>query len=129
MFILKDKIVGGYRFKERTFYGTKHLGTDYRAKSGTECYAPFDGVITYEGYGVQGGNTIWFKPNGRDVIIRLMHLSKFKASGKVKKGQVIALTGNTGLLTKAPHLHIDISKGTVKLNDINNFLDPEKYPW
>lgn len=131
MFPLKQKKIGGYEFGEKTFYSDHHLGTDYTASTGTPLYAPFTGVITKVMTGTEGGKTIWFKPDKDNVIMRFMHLSEFKRNNgtMVEEGDVIGLTGNTGSMTKAPHLHLDISKSYVKLNDFNNFIDPEKYEW
>ena len=129
MFPLKERKIGGYKFGQKTWYSAHHLGVDYVAKKGTELYAPFDGEVIKKFWGVQGGNTIWFKPTGQNVIIRFMHLSDFVGGGEVKSGQVIGHTGNTGATTTGAHLHLDISKGNVNIWDFNNFLDPEKYDW
>jgi hypothetical protein len=130
MFVLKQRKIGGYEYAEKTFYSAHHLGTDYTAKTGTPLYAPFDGVVEKIMTGTEGGKTIWFKPDNANVLMRFMHLDEFRCKvGKVKEGDTIALTGNTGKMTKAPHLHLDISKGYLKLGDFSNFLDPEKYKW
>jgi GH25 family lysozyme M1 (1,4-beta-N-acetylmuramidase) len=129
MFPLKQRKIGGYKFSERTWYSSRHLGSDYSAAKGTPLYAPFDGEIIKRFWGVEGGNTIWFKPSGQNVIIRLLHLSAFNARGKVKSGQIIGYTGNSGSLTKVAHLHLDISKGSVNIWDFNNFVDPETFDW
>jgi murein DD-endopeptidase MepM/ murein hydrolase activator NlpD len=129
MFPLREKKIGGYLFGRKTWYSSRHLGVDYVAAKGTSLFAPFDGEIVKRFWGVQGGNTIWFKPDGQNVVIRFMHLSAFNANGKVKSGQIIGYTGNTGSLTKGAHLHLDISKGTVNIWNFANFLDPEKYDW
>ena len=126
-FPLKKREVSGYEFKEKTFYSAHHLGTDYRA-SYVPLYAPFDGEIVRVFEGKQGGITIWFKYD--KYIIRFLHLSGFVSNrGKVNEGDVIGTTGNSGSLTKSPHLHIDISKNEVQLNNINNFLNPETFIW
>lgn len=129
MFPLLKRKIGGYTFGQPTFYSSFHLGTDYQAKN-DNLYAPFDGVLLRQFYGHDGGNTIWFRPNHDDVIIRFMHLSRFlRPQGKqVKQGEKIAITGNTGITTK-PHLHLDISKHSVQINNKYNFIDPEKYDW
>lgn len=130
MFPLKNRKIGGYRWGEKTFYSEHHLGTDYSAEEGTPLYAPCDGEIIREFTGEQGGLTIWFRPDNENVLIRFMHLSKFiEPIGKVKECAIIARTGNTGKLTKAPHLHLDISKENLDISDFSNFIDPEKYAW
>jgi len=124
------RVATKYHFGERTFYSSRHLGQDYEAVKGTELYAPSDGEIVKAFWGVQGGNTIWFKPDRQNVIIRFMHLLDINRGVKsVKEGQVIGHTGNTGSLTSGNHLHCDISKGTVNIWNFSNFLDPEKYNW
>lgn len=130
MFPLRERKIGGYKFGQATWYSKHHLGVDYVAQKGTELFAPFDGEVVKSFWGVQGGNTIWFKPNGQNVIIRFMHLSDMnKSLVHVKSGQVLGHTGNTGSLTRGAHLHLDISKGTVNIWNFSNFLDPEKYDW
>ena len=131
MFPLNKRKVGGYSFGQKTFYSAHHLGTDYSSSLGTKLFAPFYGTVTGVMTGIEGGKTIWYKPNNNDVVMRFMHLSEFKCKvgQKVKMGDLIALTGNTGKLTKAPHLHLDISKHSVQINNFSNFIDPEKYNW
>ena len=128
MFPLKKRKIGGYKFLEKTFYSAHHLGVDYSAHY-NKLYTPFDGKIVRTLNGKQGGLTIWLEY--KNYIIRFLHLSEIrcKTGEKVKKGQTIGITGNTGKLTTAPHLHLDISKNSVQLKNINNFIDPEKFNW
>jgi hypothetical protein len=133
MFPLSKREVGGYRFNVRTWYSLHHLGVDYRAVN-VPLYAPSDGEIIYEGYGPQGGNMIYFRPDKATVIIRFLHLSKYSApKGRVVKGQEIGITGNSGMLSTGPHLHLDINVNPAALLsgnlDIANFIDPEQYEW
>jgi len=130
MFPLNERVIGGYKFGERTWYTSKHLGTDYRARY-VPLYAPFDGEIVAELKGVQAGLAIHFVPDHDNVTMRFLHLSEFKApKGRVTKGQLIAITGNTGFLTTGAHLHLDITVGrSVNINDFSRFIDPEGYNW
>jgi len=129
MFPLKSRLISGYRFGQRTWYTKKHLGVDYSANF-EPLYAPFDGIIERQFKGKQGGKTIWFKPKGQDIIIRFMHLSEFKTNVIVKQGDIIAITGNSGLFTTGVHCHIDISKNNyVNIYNFNNFINPELYDW
>ncbi|SIN85777.1 Peptidase family M23 [Sulfurivirga caldicuralii] len=88
-----------------------HKGIDYRGKLGDKIIATADGVVEYAGYHKSSGY-------GNMVLIdhafgfRTLygHLKKVlvKNGQVVKKGDVIALMGNTGLST-GPHLHYEIS--------------------
>lgn len=119
MFPLKKRKIGGYLFGQKTYYGTKHTGTDYEAVY-VEYYAPFDGnVIT--GEGPEGGKYLTLtRPNGHQLTAR--HLSKHIKKGPVKKGDLLAITGNSGALTTNAHLHQEVMIS-------GQLTDPEKYPW
>jgi hypothetical protein len=126
MFPLKKRLIGGYQFGQKTYYSNFHLGTDYYAKY-VPLYAPFNGSIVHT-KGKEGGEMIYFKPDGQDVIIRFLHLDKVYKTGKVKEGEEIAKTGNSGE-SSTPHLHLDISKHVININDPRNFINPERFDW
>ncbi len=88
---------------------------------------PFSGRIK-KLHGIQGGNTILVYPFKQDIIIRMLHCKVVKPSGSYKEGEVIGWVGNTGL-SRACHLHLDISRNKVNIWNINNFIDPEKFNW
>lgn len=121
-----DSVGRGYKFKQPTFYSSAHLGLDLSCPSGTPVYAPFDGSATSNPF-KEGGNVIDFRAKG--YVFRLLHLLNVVKTGPCKEGDLIGHTGNTGTLSDGAHLHIDISIGTVQVNNINNFLDPEKFNW
>ena len=81
-----------------------HYGTDFAVPTGTPIVAPEDGVVWMAGWNGDAGNMVAI--NSGNVQHKLMHLSqvKVKPGEKVKKGQVVGLSGNTGLST-GPHLH------------------------
>lgn len=121
-----DKYERGYKFREKTWYSQYHLGLDICCPSWTPLYAPFNGVSKDNSF-TEGGNVIDFYANG--YVFRMMHLAKISKTGEVKEGELIGYTGNSGTLTTGSHLHIDISKNSVQINNINNFLDPETFNW
>lgn len=92
--------------------GYVHQGVDIRAAEGTPIFAIADGVVTKaapdsKGVNAGGGHMIIVSfENG--VEGRYMHLSSYgvKAGDKVRAGQVIGFTGNTGEST-TPHLHFE----------------------
>lgn len=127
MFPLKSNKIVGYAYGVPTFYNSFHKGCDY-GNLNDEIYAPFDGKVI-KTWGDEGGNTILFYPTGKTEMIRFLHCKSILKTGQVKEGEVIGIVGQTGL-TKGAHVHIDISKnGKLELNNISNFLDPEKYDW
>lgn len=96
--------------QERTGYS--HEGIDIRAAEGTPIYAIADGIVIKaapDSKGVEnGGGHMIFVDFGDGVEGRYMHLSSYgvKAGDKVKAGQVIGFTGNTGD-SSTPHLHFE----------------------
>jgi len=121
-----DTYSRGYEFKEKTSYSAQHLGLDIMCPAWTPLYAPFDGTSTFNPFN-EGGNVIDFKANG--LVFRFMHLARVVKTGSCKAGDIIGYTGNSGTLSTGAHLHVDISKSTVQIYNINNFLDPETFNW
>ena len=85
-----------------------HKGVDFKASIGTPVYAPADGTVYFSGYQRAAGNYIIIEHNNGYKTV-YMHLSKrhVKKGQKVKLGQLIAKSGNTGR-TSGPHLHYEI---------------------
>lgn len=124
------KIKRGYKFGEKTFYSARHLGTDYLVPSGTPVFAPMNCEVMRAGNFPEGGNTIHvsFSKRGQGkLVMRCMHLSKMSAKGKYGAGEILGYTGNTGRLTKGPHLHLDLSRNKVMTKNFQNFTDPERF--
>jgi len=100
----------GYRIHPTLGKREFHRGSDMKAKMNTPVYAPADGIIEYAGYHKKSGF-------GRLVIIQHAfgfrtyygHLNKIviKSTKFVKKGDLIAYTGNSGM-SNGPHLHYEI---------------------
>ena len=85
-----------------------HQGQDITVKTGTPIYAPADGIVKRAYYAGGFGNHIKLQ-HGAGYTTLYAHLSKIKVKHgqKVKRGDIIGLTGNTGRST-APHLHYEI---------------------
>ncbi|WP_239469636.1 peptidoglycan DD-metalloendopeptidase family protein, partial [Staphylococcus sp. GDB8P47P] len=95
------------------FNGGRHYGIDFGMPTGTKIRALTDGTITQAGaVSGGGGNQITLKEPGGKYFQWYMHLSKIlaKQGQKVKTGDVLGLSGNTGNST-TPHLHIQRMKG------------------
>ena len=87
---------------------TFHKGIDLAAPKGTPIYASADGTIKFAGTGTGYGLYIRITHDG-GVETRYGHCSQLlvKKGDTVKKGQVIALVGNTGVSSGA-HLHFEV---------------------
>ncbi len=96
-----------------------HRGTDFRVISGTPVRAANDGQVVLARPLFFEGNCIVLD-HGEGLKTIYMHLSEIqvKDGERVKKGQIIALSGGTGRAT-GPHLHLAVRwEGT--------YLDPTK---
>ena len=97
-----------------------HHGMDFKVDVGTPIVSTFDGVVTRTNWNWNAnGNCIEVK--GADgVLAKYLHLSenKVKAGDRVKAGDVVALTGNTGHST-GPHLHYQLNRGDKVLDPID----------
>ncbi len=85
-----------------------HKGIDWAIPTGTAVYASCGGTVAKAGWGSGYGYVVYLNhEDGRQT--RYGHLSKVlvKAGQKVKQGDKIALSGNTGVST-GPHLHFEI---------------------
>jgi hypothetical protein len=97
--------------------GEHHDGLDLRATSGTPIYAAADGKVIYAAAKIRGyGRMIVLRHGGRLSTI-YAHNSKLyvKPSQQVRRGQLIALSGNTGHST-GPHLHFEVREGVTAIN-------------
>lgn len=85
-----------------------HKGVDFALPVGTPIIAPADGVVEHIAYQARGaGRYIKIRHGGQYTTV-YMHLSRqlVKVGQQVRKGERIALSGNTGGST-GPHLHYE----------------------
>ena len=121
-----------FKGKRKSHHGTRtHDGVDIVARSGTPIIAAADGTVTRvmdqgkKGYGRRIDIT-----HVDGFMTRYAHLSRWivKPGQKVRKGQIIGYSGNTGASSGA-HLHFEACKlrsGENRCNDAN-VVDPLKY--
>ncbi|MGL5393518.1 MAG: peptidoglycan DD-metalloendopeptidase family protein [Shewanella sp.] len=84
-----------------------HNGTDFSVPIGTKVVAPGDGVVSLVTDHQFAGKYVVIDHGGK-YRTRYLHLSKslVRKGQRVSRGQVIALSGNTGRST-GPHLHYE----------------------
>jgi murein DD-endopeptidase MepM/ murein hydrolase activator NlpD len=85
-----------------------HGGIDFGVKMGTEVHACADGLVTLAEFRIVTGNSIAIEhwPGLYSLYYHLDSL-KVKVGDPVRQGEVIGLSGSTGLST-GPHLHWEI---------------------
>ena len=95
-----------------------HLGIDYAAPRGTPVKAAGRGKVIFVGRKGGYGKTVIIRHEGGYKTL-YAHLKKYRRGlrrGKyVKKGQVIAYVGSTGMST-GPHLHFGLYRGSRAIN-------------
>jgi len=104
-----------------------HTGRDYAVPAGTPVRAAADGIIRHSSWFTDNylANPWWLTRYGGDMIVLdctdafgrsdtmptfvYAHLSNSIAEvgQRVKKGQIIALSGNSGTATSGPHCHVE----------------------
>ena len=118
-------VTSGFGYRKSPFTGLreKHEGWDIGARFGSAVRATADGMITVAGRERGYGKLIEID-HGYGVVTRYGHNSKnlIKVGSKVKRGQIVALVGNTGRST-GPHLHYEVLVNGVPANPKNYILD------
>lgn len=112
----------GFGMRRDPFTGqtSLHKGMDIAVGEGNAVKATGDGTVIVTGKHSRAGNMVKID-HGRGVVTTYMHLSHIdvKAGDNVRRGDIIAETGNTGRST-GPHLHYEVT-----LNGIPQ--DPKRF--
>jgi murein DD-endopeptidase MepM/ murein hydrolase activator NlpD len=106
----------------RMFNGTltsRHLGVDFRGKTGEPIVAANRGVVALVANFFLAGNVVYID-HGDGVVTAYFHMSKpLVAKGDtVARGQTIGLIGSTGRVTAA-HLHWSARYGALTVNPLD----------
>lgn len=115
-------ITSTFSYRQCPFTGKRefHKGLDIANQQGTPIVATADGVISFAGENGSLGRVVVID-HGHGITTRYAHLQKDikKRGDRVKRGEKIALMGNTGRST-GPHLHYEVRLNGVPVN-------PDKY--
>lgn len=106
--------------------GHRHQGNDIFARFGAPVLAVTDGELFKVGTLPVSGNRLWLRSDAGDEFF-YAHLSAFSPAAvngrRVKAGQVLGFTGNTGDAEPTPpHVHFEIHPGGGKAIDPNAIL-------
>ena len=126
------RMASGYGWRVDPVYHIRrfHEGMDFSAPIGTDIYATGNGVVTFSGWRQGYGETIEID-HGFGYSTRYAHCHKLfaRVGKKVKRGDVIALVGNTGKST-GPHVHYEVHYNGRPIDPRNYYfydLSPEDY--
>jgi murein DD-endopeptidase MepM/ murein hydrolase activator NlpD len=110
-----------------------HQGLDIWVPVGTPVLAMADGVavrVQATDDGDPGGVRVALRhPSG--LVSRYMHLSRaaIPVGQRVRKGQIIGYSGNTGVGSTGPHLHVDLKAPAELLPAIARAMGVITFPW
>lgn len=118
-------LTASYGMRIHPFYKSlaAHQGVDYTVSEGSRVFATADGrikdIITRR---TTSGNTVIID-HGNGYETTYGHLGKIyaKKGERVKRGDIIAQSGNTGL-SLAPHLHYEIKHNDMRVDPIHYFF-------
>ena len=121
----------GYRKDPFTGRSKKHSGVDFALKPGNPIYATGDGVVEAVKFELFGYGTQVLIDHGFGYKTRYAHMKTVGvAEGmKVKRGECIGLSGNSGR-SSGPHLHYEVIYMGRHVNPYNYFdlsITPEEF--
>jgi murein DD-endopeptidase MepM/ murein hydrolase activator NlpD len=121
----KGWLSSGFGYRRSPFTGEKefHKGIDISTRIKSTIVAPANGIVKYVGRDHGYGNMVAIN-HGYGLVTRYAHLHKalVKKHQHVKRGEPIALVGNTGRST-GPHLHYEVILNKVPVNPLRYILN------
>lgn len=108
-----------------------HMGVDYTVPEGSRVFATADGRVkdVVERRSSSGLSVVIAHDNGYETTYSHLSRINVRRGQEVKRGDIIALSGNTGL-SLAPHLHYEIKYNDMRIDPIHYFfleLSPSDY--
>ncbi len=121
------RTASGWGFRIHPIYKIRkfHYGMDFTAPTGTEVYATADGTVDRIQRSRRGYGNVLVINHGYGYKTLYAHLNEFNncwVGKEVKRGDVVAFVGSTGLST-APHLHYEVHLNGKKVNPVNYYFE------
>lgn len=89
----------------------RHFGIDYAGRRGSIISAAADGYVVFSGWTYDDGNMVIISHGSGYFTIYKHNQSLLKSPGEfVRRGEPIALLGNSGNTSYGPHLHFELWK-------------------
>lgn len=94
-----------------------HIGIDIAGKTGSLVYAAADGVVVFSGWTYNDGYVIILSHADGFMTFYKHNETLLKSAGThVRRGESIALLGNSGETSQGPHLHFEIWKDGIPVD-------------
>ncbi|MBR4994525.1 MAG: peptidoglycan DD-metalloendopeptidase family protein [Alistipes sp.] len=126
-------LTAGYGNLLNPFYRTlqSHQGVDYTVAEGSSVFATADGTVKEisDKSSTLGKTIIIDHGNGYQTSYSHLLSTLVRRGQKVERGDIIALSGNSGL-SLAPHLHYEVRFNGLRVDPIHYFfmeLSPDEY--
>lgn len=108
-----------------------HNGVDYTVPEGSRVFATADGRVRDVTRSNSSSGTSIIIDHGGEYVTQYSHLAQANVvrGETVKRGDIIGLTGNTGL-SLSPHLHYEVRHHGMNVDPVHYFfmeLNPEDY--
>jgi murein DD-endopeptidase MepM/ murein hydrolase activator NlpD len=98
-----------------------HFGMDIAGKIGAPVVAAADGIVVFADWSYEYGfMMILSHADGYTTVYKHAQSLLKTVGSSVKRGEMIALLGNTGSTSSGPHLHFELWRDGVP-------MDPEQY--
>lgn len=126
-------LTAGYGMLMHPFYRTlqSHQGVDYTIPEGESIFATADGIVkdVLGTTSTSGITVVIDHGNGYTTSYSHLQKAKVKRRQKVRRGDIIALSGNSGL-SLSPHLHYEVRYEGMRVDPVHYFfmeLTPDEY--
>jgi murein DD-endopeptidase MepM/ murein hydrolase activator NlpD len=102
----------------------RHYGLDIAGNVGSPVHAAADGHVVFSGWTIEDGNEIIISHPGGFLTFYKHNQSLLAVmNASVRRGDLIALLGNSGETSAGPHVHFEIWKDGVPVDPANYILN------
>lgn len=112
-------------FTSRGFQSEQfHYGLDIAGRRGSPVLAAADGTVIFSAWTYDDGFTLMMAHDEGFTTVYKHNQSLLKTAGeRIRRGEIIALLGNTGKTSSGPHVHFEVWKDGVAQDPTNYLLN------
>ncbi|HYB74552.1 MAG TPA: M23 family metallopeptidase [Candidatus Sulfotelmatobacter sp.] len=123
---VRGLVTSGFGYRQSPFTGSRELhdGLDISAPHGTPVQATADGMVAYAGPLAGGYGNVVYLDHGHGFFTFYGHNSQnlVRTGARVRRGQIIAQVGNTGMSTGS-HVHYSVRYKGVWVNPLKYIVE------